>query len=220
MPKTVQLEFGKETQLQKQLATLREVLSRGGLIAFPTDTFYGLGANPFDADAVRRLFEVKHRPEDKAVLVLIASEEDLGSLVRRVPETGQKLIQSFWPGPLTLLLEALPRVPGILTAQTGKIGVRVPGNETTRRLIAAVGHPLTAPSANLAGGRDPRTAANVAEALGETVDLIVDGGPAPGGKPSTVLDVTVSPPVLVREGPISRQAIESVLRRPCARVSE
>jgi L-threonylcarbamoyladenylate synthase len=196
-------------------ALLREaarVVRAGGVIAYPTDTFYGLGACPFDADAVRRVFDLKGRSTTASpVLVLIRSRADLKSLVSEFTPAAERLMEAFWPGPLTLVFRAAPAVPAVLTAGTGTIGVRLPAHPDTQRVLEAVGGPLTGTSANRTGDPPARTAEEVRRTLGADVDVVLNGGATPGGPPSTVLDTTVTPPRLIREGRVTSAALRSVI---------
>lgn len=220
MPKTVNVNFRRLEETREHLKTIQSVLNSGGVIAFPTDTYYGLGANPTNAEAVDRVFFIKRRPFHKPILVLAASRRQLNDLVEEIAPDAEKLIQTLWPGPITLLFKASPRLPGNLTAGTGKIGVRLPANGFASKLIARIGHPLTASSANISGSKNIQTARGARQALGASVDLIVDGGPAPGGKESSVLDATLSPPLLLREGAVAKEEIEAVLNKPiCVQLS-
>jgi L-threonylcarbamoyladenylate synthase len=178
------------------------VLRTGGLVAFPTETFYGLGALAFDEAAVARVFKVKDRPGDKPLLVLVDSLAMVERVAREVPDRARRLMARYWPGPLTLVLPARADLPAALTAGTGTIGVRLSGYPVARALVQAAGAPITAPSANLRDGASPRTADEVLAALGPRVDLVLDGGPTPGGPASTVLDVTGATPVLLRPGAV------------------
>jgi L-threonylcarbamoyladenylate synthase len=179
------------------------VLRAGGLVAFPTETFYGLGANALDPDAVARVFRAKGRPPDKPLLVLVDSVEMAGRLVVDIPDRARRLIARYWPGPLTLVLRARPSVPAALTAGTATLGVRVSGHPVAHAVVRAAALPVTAPSANPHGGPSPRSAAEVLAGLGARVDLVLDGGPTAGGAPSTVLDLTGDRPRLVRPGAIA-----------------
>jgi L-threonylcarbamoyladenylate synthase len=175
------------------------------------DTFYGLGADPFHLHAISKIFQIKQRPADKPLLILIHSIDQLADLTREVTENARKLMEHFWPGPLTLIFKASPRLPDALTAGTGTIGIRMPDHPFTSKLLGTMERPLTAPSANISGMGELTTAQQVETALGEKLDLIVDGGPAPGGKVSTILDATTNPPTLLRVGAVSRSDLESVL---------
>jgi L-threonylcarbamoyladenylate synthase len=176
------------------------VLRQGGLVAFPTETFYGLGAHALDATAVARVFQVKGRPEGKPLLVLVDSIQMAESLVTDVSQLARDLMLRHWPGPLTLVFKAVAGLPAALTAGTGTVGVRMPGHPVALGLVGAAGVPVTAPSANPSGGEPPTTAAEVLEAFQGKIELVLDGGPTKGGLPSTVLDVTVTPPRLLRRG--------------------
>lgn len=177
------------------------VLRGGGLVAFPTETFYGLGAAALDRGAVRRIFELKGRPETKPLLVLV----DSLVMAQRVGDFGPKacaLAARHWPGALTLVVPARAGVPEEVTAGTGTIGVRVSVHAVARGLVGALGAPVTAPSANASGGAPATTASDVLAYFEDRIDLVLDGGPTPGGEPSTVLDTTVEPPRVVRQGAV------------------
>lgn len=184
------------------LAEAVRVLREGGLVAFPTETFYGLGANALDPAAVKRVFRAKGRPADMPLLVLVDSREMVSRVARETPALAGHLMVRYWPGPLTLVLPARADVPAALTGGTGTIGVRLSAHPVARALVAAARVPLTAPSANPHGEASPRTAEEVRAGLGLHVDLILDAGPTPGGPPSTVLDVSRTPPRLVRAGAV------------------
>lgn len=177
------------------------VLKNGGVVAFPTETFYGLGAAALDRRAVRRIFELKGRPETKPLLVLVDSIGMAGT-VAEVGDRARALAARYWPGALTLVLRARPHVPEEVTAGTGTIGVRVSPHRVAQGLVRALGGPVTAPSANPSGLEPPPTAAGVLAHFEGTVEMVLDGGPTPGGEPSTVLDLTVEPPRVLRQGVI------------------
>ena len=177
-----------------------EVLLAGGLVAFPTETFYGLGANALDPQAVRRVYAVKGRPESKPLLVLVDSVRMLRSLVEGVPAAARTLMTRYWPGPLTLVFRARGNLAEELTAGTGTVGVRMPGHPVAFGLVRTAGFPVTAPSANLSGEAPPSTAVDVQRIFEGKIELILDGGPTEGGLPSTIVDVTVTPPRVVRRG--------------------
>lgn len=211
MANVLPVDFEQPDLSRKAVENIQSVLNSGGVIAFPTDTFYGLGADPFNSDAISKIFHIKHRPADKPLLVLIHSLAQLEDLTREVTENACKLMEHFWPGPLTLIFNAASGLPDALTAGTGTIGIRLPDHPFTRRLLKTLDHPLTAPSANASGKGEPTTAQQVEAVLGKKLGLIVDGGPAPGGKVSTILDTTTNPSTLLREGAVSRSDLESVL---------
>jgi L-threonylcarbamoyladenylate synthase len=179
------------------------VIMAGGLVAFPTETFYGLGANALDPAAVARVFLAKGRPVDKPLLVLVDSRAMVARVARETPAPAGRLMARYWPGPLTLVLPARTDLPEALTAGTGTIGVRLAAHPVARALVAAAGVPLTAPSANPHGEASPRSADEVRRGLGARVDLILDAGPTPGGPASTILDLSQTPPRLVRPGAVA-----------------
>lgn len=184
------------------LARAATILREGGLVAFPTETFYGLGASANDDAAVRRVFDVKGRDESKPLLVLVDSIAMAESLAAEVTEQARELMASHWPGALTLVLRARAGLPRALTAGTGTIGVRLSAHPIARGLVSALGGPLTAPSANLQGGAPPTTAGGVLRALDGAIDLVLDGGATAGGPPSTVVDVTMDAPRVLRQGAV------------------
>ncbi|MFQ5949799.1 MAG: L-threonylcarbamoyladenylate synthase [Nitrospiria bacterium] len=184
------------------LSYLSEVIRKGGIVAFPTDTFYGLAVNPFDQDAVARLFKIKGRDRSKPVLLLIASADMLRPLVEEIPPLAEKAIKRFWPGPLTLVFKGTEHLPGLLMGGTGKIGIRLPDAKVAIRLIKKVGLPLTATSANRSGASSPMSASDVEAALGSDIDHILDDGETRSPIPSTVLDVTKPHLEILREGRI------------------
>lgn len=181
------------------IAEAAAVITTGGVVAFPTETFYGLAVAALDAAAVRRLFALKGRPESRPILVLV---DDPARIERfaLLTDAARALIARHWPGALTLVLPARPIVPVELTAGTGTIGVRQPGHAVARALAAACGAPITAPSANLTGETPPTTADDVRRVFDGRIDVILDAGATPGGLPSTILDVTVDPPRVLRHG--------------------
>ncbi|MEW6410358.1 MAG: L-threonylcarbamoyladenylate synthase [Nitrospirota bacterium] len=188
-----------------------EVIRDGGVIIFPTDTFYGLGADATNPSAVRKVFMVKGRSADKPISVLVPDRRKTEALVSEMPHEAVILMDHFWPGPLTLIFKASPSIPEILTAGTGKIGIRIPDNPLTIELLNLCGVPLTATSANPSGGMNASTVDEVEDSIKQGVDLIIDGGRTKGEKESTVLDIAESPLVIIREGMISREALGSIL---------
>ena len=188
------------------------VVRDGGVIAFPTETFYGLGVTPWDSAAVQRLFALKGRSSASSpILVLIRHRKDLESLIAEISPSAELLMQAYWPGPLTIVFRASSRVPSVLTAGTGTIGIRLSAAASLQWLLDAVGGPLTGTSANRSGALPAVTAQDVQASLGVNVDLILDGGRTPGGFASTVVDTTVMPVRLIREGALSRSAVLSVI---------
>jgi L-threonylcarbamoyladenylate synthase len=193
---------------EEAFSRCKEVISTGGVIVYPTDTFYGLGADPRNSAAVKRLFALKGRRSDQPILVLIADASDVLDWAVEVTPRAQMLMQKYWPGPLTLVFKAGPNVLADLTADTGTIGLRVPGNALTRSLLRYLGHALTGTSANISNKSSPRTAREAA-AIAGLVELVLDGGECPGDKPSTVVDVRTEVPHVIREGIIPSKAIAS-----------
>lgn len=191
-----------DSQLLERAA---EILRRGRLVAYPTDTVYGLAALPTDPQAVRRLFEAKKRPVDKVTPLLIASPADLDLVAAEVPEVARRLMQAFWPGALTIVLRKASTFQSTAVGDT--VALRVPAHPVPRELVRLLGAPITGTSANVSGGPEPLSAQDARAQLGEAVDLIIDGGQCPGGRPSTVVDCTVEPPRIVREGAISREEL-------------
>ena len=188
---------------ERVLDEAARVLGRGGLVAFPTETFYGLGAAALDRRAVRHVFEVKGRPASMPLLVLVDSEAMVGRVALEIPVRARVLITRHWPGALTLVLRASAGLPAELTAGTGTVGVRLPAHATARALVRALGAPVTAPSANPTGAEPPTTAGAVLAHFGDALDLVLDGGPTSCGAPSTVVDVTVDPPRVIRQGAVT-----------------
>jgi L-threonylcarbamoyladenylate synthase len=193
--------------LDRALALLRA----GEPIGFPTDTVYGVGAAALDAAAVLRLYAVKRRPLAQAIPLLIADEAGLDLVASAVPESARRLAR-LWPGALTLIVPAAPRLPPELLAGGATVAVRLPNHDWLRALIRALGAPLAATSANLHSGRDPQTAADVAAQLGDALPLIVDGGPTPGPVPSTIVDCTGAGPRLLRAGALGWERVVAALR--------
>jgi len=186
--------------LDAVFARCRDVVRARGVIAYPTDTFYGLGADPRDPEAVRRLFAIKGREAGQPILLLLHDRSEVAAWASAVTPSAERLMDRFWPGPLTLVFPAAPHVLPELTGGGGTIGLRVPGNELTRELLRHLGRALTGTSANRSGGRDPRTAEEVMREVGDRIDLVLDGGATTGDRPSTVVDVTVEPPRIIRQG--------------------
>jgi len=200
-----------ERNFREVIQEAAQVIHEGGVVAVPTESFYGLAVHALDEKAIGRLFAVKRRREDNPVLILIPSKEGLSSYVTEVHEKDRKLMKRFWPGGLTMVFFAGPILPRSLTAGTGKIGVRLSSHPVPTELARAVGAPITGTSANRSGRPSCSTAEEVMEALGEDIDLILDGGKTAGGKGSTVLDVTTDPPVVLREGIVSRNELSPFL---------
>ena len=181
-------------------ARCREVVRAGGVIAYPTDTFYGLGADPRNREAVRKLFDIKGRKTDQPIILLLSDRSDVAAWAALVTTSAERLMDRYWPGPLTLVFPAAAHILPELTGGGGTIGLRVPGSGLTRDLLRVLGTALTGTSANRSGSRDLRTADEVMAEVGDRVDLVLDGGDAPGDRPSTIVDVTSEPPRIIRRG--------------------
>lgn len=188
-----------------------EVLRKGGLVAFPTETVYGLGADALNRRAVRRVFKVKGRPADDPVIVHIADKKGIGRLAEEVPEEAEKLMERFWPGPLTLVLKKTRVVPKVTTGGLDTVAIRMPNNEIALSLIREAKTPVAAPSANLFGKPSPTSAGHVIHDLNGKVDVIIDGGRTRIGVESTVVDLTSSPPMLLRPGGVTVEELREVL---------
>lgn len=196
---------------QNDIARAAEIIRAGGLVAFPTETVYGLGANALDLDAVRRIFEAKGRPTTSPVIVHVDSEEMARSLVTTWPENAAILAARHWPGPLTLVLPKRTLIPDEATAGLPTAGIRMPAHPVALALIRAAGVPIAAPSANLFTELSPTSAEHVRRSLGSRVDMILDGGTTPVGIESTVLSLATDPPTLLRPGMVTREEIESLI---------
>lgn len=188
----------------KEKVKAAEIIKSGGIIAFRTDTFYGLGVDPFNASAVRKIFELKGREEGKPIPLLISDYHLVKQFLAETNENFAALSQRFWPGPLTLIGKARENLPQELTAGTGTLGLRLPSDDRVRVLVRACGGALTATSANPSGRPPARNAQEVAEYFDKKVDLIVDDGEVSATEPSTVVDVTTSEPRIVRQGALQQ----------------
>ncbi|HET7633156.1 MAG TPA: L-threonylcarbamoyladenylate synthase [Burkholderiales bacterium] len=187
------------------------ILKAGGLVAFPTETVYGLGADASSADAVRKIFAAKNRPADHPVIVHVADASQLADWVITVPESAKKLGRALWPGPLTIILQRAAGVPDVVTGGQDTVAVRVPSHPVAQRLLRAFGGGIAAPSANRFGRISATTAAHVRKELGDAVDIVLDGGAADVGIESTIVDLSGTQPALLRPGAITRERLETVL---------
>ena len=185
------------------------ILREGGIVAFPTDTVYGLGANVFLPQALEKVMDAKQRPDEKSLPVLIADRDHLRKLVTRVPPSAELLMETFWPGALTIVLPKQPRLSPLLGEST--LAVRQPNHAAIVALLEAAGFPLTGTSANRSGKPAATSAQEVREQLGNSVDMILDSGPASGNTPSTVIDCTREPARILREGALKRSGLAAVL---------
>lgn len=204
---------------EAQVAHAAELIRSGGLVAFPTETVYGLGANALDASAVARIYAAKGRPHTSPIICHISDLEMLHAVVAAWPEAAQHLAEKFWPGPLTLVLPKASAVPDLVTAGRATVGVRMPSHPIALELVTAAGVPVAAPSANRFTEVSPTTAEHVRRSLGDRVDYILDGGRCPVGIESTVLTLAEPTPILLRPGALSRQQIEEVIG-PIATLAE
>jgi L-threonylcarbamoyladenylate synthase len=200
-------------QTTESLVRITDAIFHGGVIAFRTDTFYGLGADPFNLDAVRKIKQLKAREDNKPILILISDREQIERLIAEASPTFDLLAANFWPGPITLIGKAAPGVPDEITAGTETIGVRLPDDDKVRALLQSCGGALTATSANPSHERPARTAKEVHSYFGDAIDLIVDGGLAGSDQPSTVVDVCGIEPRLIREGVIAWADIRTAIDR-------
>jgi len=191
------------------IAHALEVLQAGGLVAFPTDTVYGVGALAFDAPAVESIYTAKNRPVEKAIPILLGGPEDLVKVTADIPSIAAKLAARFWPGALTLVVPKHPKLPDVVSS-TPTVGVRVPDHPVARALLRAAG-PMAVTSANISGEANLKTAEDVNLQLNGRIPLILDGGETPGGIPSTVVNCLGTEPVILREGPITMKDIRFVL---------
>jgi L-threonylcarbamoyladenylate synthase len=187
------------------IPTALAVLRAGGLVVFPTDTVYGVGALAFDEKAVESIYAAKERPVEKAIPVLIGETADLEKVAEEIPMFAIRLIARFWPGPLTVLVPKKPSLPAVVSA-TSTVGVRVPDHQVARALLRLAG-PMAVTSANISSQPSPTTAEDVHEQLGGRIALIIDGGRTPGGIPSTLVDCTTNEIQILREGPISKEQL-------------
>lgn len=195
----------------KALRLARRLLRDGEVIAFPTDTIYGLGANAFERYAIREVFAIKERPTDKGLPVFIAHINDLNLVAHRVPNQAWPLLNRFWPGALTVILPRNPQLPADVSGGQDTVAVRIPDHAGCLELVTQFGQPLIATSANLSGHPTPATAQEVATQLGGRIPLILDGGPSPQAEASTIVDLTTSPPRIVRAGALATDMLQDVL---------
>ena len=190
--------------LEKAVSTLK----KGGLVAFPTDTLYALGAHAFIEEAVSRVYEAKGRPHGMALPLLLGSPDDIDSVAVDVPQAARDLAEGFWPGAVTLVLYKAPSVSSTITGGRDTVAVRVPSHPLALALIDGAGAPVTGTSANRSGGPDPVSAEVVREHLGESVDVVLDEGPCSIAEASTIVDMTAEPPRIVRAGAVARSELE------------
>jgi L-threonylcarbamoyladenylate synthase len=198
------------SDIQQQIKQGISVLKRGGVVAFPTDTVYGLGACAGDEQAVERVYELKKRPRDMALPLLLADTSQISEVAENVSPIAWLLIRRFLPGALTLVLPKSAALPDIITAGGGTVAVRIPAHPVPVALAEGLGTPIVGTSANLSGKPSALTADDVYSQFGDKIDLVIDGGRCPGGKESTIVDATGDSPVILREGAIAREELEQV----------
>jgi L-threonylcarbamoyladenylate synthase len=211
---TVRLKIDPVKPDDKPLAEAVEILRAGGVVAFPTETYYGLGTDAHREAAVEKIFRMKGRNFRNPISVIVDNDREVIALVEEMPAAAQILMHKFWPGALTMVFAASPAVLPRLTAGTGKIGIRVSSHPVARLIAKGLAGPLTATSANFSGGRECFTADEVIRVFGESIDAVIDGGTTTGRLGSTILDVTVFPPLIRREGAVSRTDILHALGIP------
>lgn len=187
------------------------VIRSGGLVAFPTETVYGLGANAMDEYSISKIFEAKGRPSDNPLIVHISDKIEINKLVKYIPANASRLMDAFWPGPLTIVMDKSDAVPSLVTAGLNTVAVRMPSHPVALALIKESGCPIAAPSANTSGKPSPTIASHVIEDLSGRVDVIIDAGNAKVGLESTVIDTTVNPPMILRPGGITPDQLKQVL---------
>jgi L-threonylcarbamoyladenylate synthase len=204
------MEFLKVTRHNKEdvIKKAVECIIRGGIVAFPTETFYGLGVHFSNEEALKRLYELKKRPFEKAIPVIIGHPSLIRMLSHEIPEEALRLMEKYWPGPLTIVLKAKEGLSPLLTANTGKIAVRLPGDSLALDIVRAAPFPVTATSANPSGALPAEEAQEVLKYFGDTVDLIIDGGKTPGSTPSTIVEIVKGHPKVLRKGVIDVVSID------------
>lgn len=203
----------RDKQYRDLLREAADILMSGGLVAFPTETVYGLGADALNPQAAKKIYAAKGRPSDNPLIVHIADEEEMGKLAREVPDMAKKLAQAFWPGPMTLVMKKREIVPLETSGGLDTVGIRMPSNEIARSLIRLAKTPIAAPSANTSGRPSPTQAEHVWEDLNGKVNAIIDGGPVGIGLESTIIDVTGSVPMILRPGAITMEMVKEVVGR-------
>lgn len=211
--KTLYYKIDRDNPDPEVMEIAADIIRRGGLVGFPTETVYGLGANGLDATAVRRIFQAKGRPADNPLILHIAEREELDELVTTVPEWLTPLLDRFWPGPFTIVLPHSTVVPDVVTAGLNTVAVRFPSSGAARELIRASGVPIAAPSANLSGRPSPTTAEAVMADMEGRIEMVLDAGPCDVGLESTVLDCVSQPPAILRPGGVTQEMLEECLRQ-------
>lgn len=193
---------------------ISDVFKKGGIIAYPTETFYGLGVDPFNETAAKKLFALKGRDFDKPVSILVKDKNMLIAVVEEIPPAAERLIKKFWPGPLTIIFKAKKTIPALITGNTGKIGIRISCNTVTQKLLEEIDSPITTTSANPSGKKSPVTAKEVTDCFGDKIDLVIDGGVLSGKLGSTIVDVTEGELKILRQGEIPvKTVLETITER-------
>ena len=195
----------------EELKEAASILRSGGLVAFPTETVYGLGGNALDEDAARKIYAAKGRPSDNPLIAHVSCVEEVAPLVKEIPEAGRKLMEAFWPGPLTMIFPKSDKVPYGTTGGLDTVAIRMPDDPVANRLIALAGVPVAAPSANTSGRPSPTTADHVWQDMNGRIEMIIDGGPVGIGVESTIVDVSSEVPAVLRPGAITMEMLEAVL---------
>lgn len=195
----------------EELREAAGILRSGGLVAFPTETVYGLGGNALDEDAARKIYAAKGRPSDNPLIAHVSCMEEVAPLVKEIPEAGKKLMEAFWPGPLTMIFPKSHKVPYGTTGGLDTVAIRMPDDPVANRLIALAGVPVAAPSANTSGRPSPTTADHVWQDMNGRIEMIIDGGPVGIGVESTIVDVSSAVPSVLRPGAITMEMLEAVL---------
>jgi L-threonylcarbamoyladenylate synthase len=205
------MKEGFSEKIQKQIDEGIQIIRKGGVVVFPTDTVFGLGAGAYIESAIERIFRIKQRQSEMALPLLISCVEQVHEVAREVPAYGWRLIDAFFPGKLTLVVFRASVIKDIITGGGDTVAIRMPDHPVPQALIRGSGMPIVGTSANLSGQRNPLTLEGIREQIGDKVDLIIEGGPAPLGTESTVVDVTGEFPVVIRTGAISKSELESVV---------
>ena len=195
----------------EELKEAASILRSGGLVAFPTETVYGLGGNALDEDAARKIYAAKGRPSDNPLIAHVSCVEEVAPLVKEIPEAGRKLMEAFWPGPLTMIFPKSEKVPYGTTGGLDTVAIRMPDDPVANRLIALAGVPVAAPSANTSGRPSPTTADHVWQDMNGRIEMIIDGGPVGIGVESTIVDVSSAVPSVLRPGAITMEMLAEVL---------
>ncbi len=197
----LKLSLYKNT-VEKVVIEALKILKKGGIVAYPTESFYALGIIAYNEAALKRLYQLKKRPVEKAVPLIIGNKDVLKSIVKSIPQQAEELMKKYWPGPLTIIFDAEDNLPKLLTGNRNKIAVRIPGKSFALHLARAANFPITATSANISNKPPAQSAEEVINYFGENIDLVVNGPKTPGGEPSTIIDATISPLKVLRKGSI------------------